>query len=61
MNPENGGMPERLSAGMKKMIVITGESTMRPPSDLVEVDPPRISTSPMARNSAVWTMMWWTV
>ena len=46
---------------MKKMIVITGESTMRPPSDLVEVDPPRISTSPMARNSAVWTMMWWTV
>ena len=61
MNPEKGGSPPRLIAGMKYSAAINGAPRMSPLTRRIEVDPALRSTSPTARNNVVCTTMWWTM
>ena len=60
-NPENGGMPARLSAGTANSSASTGAVRISPPTSLRRLDPARRSTRPATRNRAVFTMMWCTM
>ena len=61
MNPEKGGRPPRLTAGMKYSTAMTGAARMSPLTRRIEVLPARRSTRPTARNRVVCTTMWWTM
>ena len=61
MNPENGGSPPRLMAGMKYSTASTGAARISPFTRRMEVEPALRSMRPTDRNSVVCTMMWWTV
>ena len=58
MKPDSGGMPARFMAGTKNRIPSTGDAAASPPSLFSEVLPPRVSISPVTRNSVVWMVMW---
>ena len=60
-NPENGGMPARLSAGSTKSTASIGALRTMPPSLDSRSDPERRSMSPATRNRVVFTTMWWTM
>ncbi|CNL02209.1 Uncharacterised protein [Mycobacterium tuberculosis] len=61
MNPENGGRPPRLMAGMKYSRAMTGAIFSSPLTRRMDVLPARRSMSPTARNRVVCTTMWWTM
>ena len=59
MNPENGGMPPRLSAGTTNTNARIGLAAASPPRRCSVDAPAWRSISPTTRNSVVCTTMWW--
>src|SRR5699024_2473734 len=60
INPENGGIPPMLSAGIKKSTATSGEILASDPSRSIFAEPVRYSINPVTKNNAVWMVMWWT-
>jgi hypothetical protein len=61
MNPDNGGIPARLSADTRNMAARNGVVRTIPPMRLRRLEPLAWSTRPPMRNSAVLATMWWTI
>src|SRR5690606_6708585 len=60
MNPENGGMPARFSAGTANNTATSGALLATPDISRSETVPVRRVTRPLTRNNAACTVMWWT-
>ncbi len=58
-NPENGGMPDRLSAGRRNSAARKPERWASPLRRSRRLVPALCSTIPSTRNSDVFTGIWW--
>ena len=61
MNPENGGMPTRLSAGTRNSTASAGVVRTMPPRRVSRLEPPACSMRPPVRKRPVFATMWWIV